>query len=222
MISMLAQVFQIWEEKKQSQRKERTYSPGSRLTGTCTLSKMCTALRSFHSTGISVHWELSGKVPSLVLFPLLWLCNEQNPLELVHEVHMVFLEALFGQLGGAIGWHLTQPVSVAVYRPPCVFVLNILHILTRTKTMMNLKQKRQESDVDTVRRLLFDRSSVDSVQISSAAIPCSMMMIMMMINFTSILDFLCPSTHPHHHSGGIITKTSMLLHENWLLFNSRI
>ena len=26
---------------------------------------------------------------------------------------MVFLEALFGQLGGAIGWHLTQPVSVA-------------------------------------------------------------------------------------------------------------
>ena len=88
--------------------------------------------------------------------------------------------------------------------------------------MMDLKQKRQESDVDTVRRLLFDRSSVDSVQISSAAIPCSMMMIMMMINFTSILDFLCPSTHPHHHSGGIITKTSMLLHENWLLFNSRI
>ena len=38
--------------------------------------------------------------------------------------------------------------------------------------MMDLKQKRQESDVDTVRRLLFDRSSVDSVQISSAAIPC--------------------------------------------------
>ena len=64
---MLAQVFQIWEEKEKSQRKERTYSPGSRSTGTCTLSKMCTVLRSFHSTGISVHWELSGKVPSLVL-----------------------------------------------------------------------------------------------------------------------------------------------------------
>ena len=112
---------------------------------------------------LGVEWE--GPLPrpgGANLFPLLWLCNEQNPLELVHEVHMVFLEALFGQLGGAIGWHLTQPVSVAVYRPPCVFVLNILHILTRTKTMMNLKQKRQESDVDIVRRLVFDRSSVDT------------------------------------------------------------
>ena len=65
---------------------------------------------------LGVEWEGPLPCPGGVnLFPLLWLCIEHNPLMVAHKVHVVLLEALLGQFGDAIGWHLAQAVSVAAH-----------------------------------------------------------------------------------------------------------
>ena len=60
---MLAQALQIWGVFWQSHLKERTYSPGSRDSGTSTRSPNTHLSPSFFRGGlITVHWDPSGVV----------------------------------------------------------------------------------------------------------------------------------------------------------------